>query len=128
MAKTARKSAAPAAAPGRPNRERPDEPKRYKASKDELLDFYKQMLLIRRFEERAGQLYGLGFKENTGAVPVFHPDVRTFEVTDQASGKVVGLFYLDNFAREGKRSGAWMTTYRSRAGLLGDDIFLRNYC
>ena len=42
------------------NRERPPEPKRYKASKDELLDFYKQMLLIRRFEERAGQLYGLG--------------------------------------------------------------------
>jgi hypothetical protein len=39
---------------------RPEPPKRYKASKDELLDFYKQMLLIRRFEERAGQLYGLG--------------------------------------------------------------------
>src|SRR5512139_1667222 len=60
VAKTARKKAAPAAAPGKTNRERPDEPKRYKASKEELLDFYKQMLLIRRFEERAGQLYGLG--------------------------------------------------------------------
>ncbi|MBA3510670.1 MAG: pyruvate dehydrogenase (acetyl-transferring) E1 component subunit alpha [Sphingomonas sp.] len=42
------------------NRERPPEPERYKASRDELLDLYKQMLLIRRFEERAGQLYGLG--------------------------------------------------------------------
>ena len=60
MAKTARKTAATVAAPATPNRERPKEPKRYKASKDELLDFYKQMLLIRRFEERAGQLYGLG--------------------------------------------------------------------
>jgi pyruvate dehydrogenase E1 component alpha subunit len=70
VAKTARKSAPPSAAPGKPNRataapatpnrERPSEPKRYKATKDELLDFYKQMLLIRRFEERAGQLYGLG--------------------------------------------------------------------
>jgi len=39
---------------------RPPEPKRYKASRDELLEFYKEMLLIRRFEERAGQLYGLG--------------------------------------------------------------------
>jgi pyruvate dehydrogenase E1 component alpha subunit len=39
---------------------RPPEPKRYKAGRDELLDFYKEMLLIRRFEERAGQLYGLG--------------------------------------------------------------------
>ncbi|WP_133494198.1 pyruvate dehydrogenase (acetyl-transferring) E1 component subunit alpha [Stakelama pacifica] len=43
-----------------PNRERPDEPGRYPASKDELLEFYRQMLLIRRFEEKAGQLYGLG--------------------------------------------------------------------
>jgi pyruvate dehydrogenase E1 component alpha subunit len=39
---------------------RPPQPKRYKASKDELLKFYREMLLIRRFEERAGQLYGLG--------------------------------------------------------------------
>ena len=72
----------------------------------------------------AGQLYGLGFKENTGKVPVFDPDVRTFEVTDQATGKVVGVFYFDAFARDGKRSGAWMTTYRSRSKLLGDNIVL----
>ena len=51
----------PARAPNRAaSRERPAEPKRYKASKEELLEFYRQMLLIRRFEERAGQLYGLG--------------------------------------------------------------------
>ena len=42
------------------NRERPAEPKPYEASKDELLEMYRQMLLIRRFEEKAGQLYGLG--------------------------------------------------------------------
>jgi pyruvate dehydrogenase E1 component alpha subunit len=60
VAKTARKAAPRSAAPATPNRERPKDPQRYKASKDELLDFYKQMLLIRRFEERAGQLYGLG--------------------------------------------------------------------
>ena len=46
--------------PPLPNRERPDEPTRFDASKDQLLEFYKQMLLIRRFEEKAGQLYGLG--------------------------------------------------------------------
>ena len=39
---------------------RPPEPKRFKASKEQLLEFYREMLLIRRFEERAGQLYGLG--------------------------------------------------------------------
>ena len=42
------------------NRERPAQPKPFNASKDDLLGFYKQMMLIRRFEERAGQLYGLG--------------------------------------------------------------------
>ena len=47
--------------PPKTNRERPDEPQPYEATKDELLAFYKQMLLIRRFEEKAGQLYGLGF-------------------------------------------------------------------
>ena len=43
-----------------PDIERPPRRKRYKASKDELLKLYREMLLIRRFEERAGQLYGLG--------------------------------------------------------------------
>ncbi|WP_231639297.1 pyruvate dehydrogenase (acetyl-transferring) E1 component subunit alpha [Sphingomonas profundi] len=42
------------------NRERPAEPARFEASKEQLLEFYRQMLLIRRFEEKAGQLYGLG--------------------------------------------------------------------
>jgi pyruvate dehydrogenase E1 component alpha subunit len=53
-------AAAPAAPNRAPNRERPPEPKRHKADKAELLEYYRQMLLIRRFEERAGQLYGLG--------------------------------------------------------------------
>jgi pyruvate dehydrogenase E1 component alpha subunit len=48
------------APPQTPNRERPTEPERHEASKEELLEYYRQMLLIRRFEERAGQLYGLG--------------------------------------------------------------------
>ena len=43
-----------------PNRQRPGEPERFKATKEELLGFYREMLLIRRFEEKAGQLYGLG--------------------------------------------------------------------
>jgi pyruvate dehydrogenase E1 component alpha subunit len=54
------KEAAQSSAPAEPQIERPPQPKPYNASKDELLALYKQMLLIRRFEERAGQLYGLG--------------------------------------------------------------------
>jgi peptidyl-dipeptidase Dcp len=62
----------------------------------------------------ADRLYGVGFTEITGRVPVFHPDVRVFEVTDTATGAHRGLFYLDNFARAGKRSGAWASSYRTQ--------------
>ena len=58
MARSAKKTAVSPAPSS--NIERPPAPKRYKAGKDELLQFYREMLLIRRFEERAGQLYGLG--------------------------------------------------------------------
>ena len=63
MARSAQKSAAKGAAKASPrvaDAARPPEPKRYQAGKDELLQLYREMLLIRRFEERAGQLYGLG--------------------------------------------------------------------
>lgn len=68
----------------------------------------------------AGQLYDLGFKENTGTIPVFEPNVRTFEVYNLKTNKNVGVLYIDNYARDGKRSGAWMTTYRSQQKLGGD--------
>ena len=50
----------------------------------------------------AEQRYDIRFTEITGKVPVFHPDVRVFEVTDAPSGAHRGLFYLDNFARGGQ--------------------------
>src|SRR3954447_73817 len=59
VARTAKKAAAPAAQQDS-QIERPKQPQRYRANKEELLQFYREMLLIRRFEERAGQLYGLG--------------------------------------------------------------------
>jgi peptidyl-dipeptidase Dcp len=63
----------------------------------------------------AGEVYGLKFKPITN-VPVFHPDVRVWEVNDSA-GNLVGLWYLDPYSREGKRSGAWMTDYRSQENM-----------
>jgi pyruvate dehydrogenase E1 component alpha subunit len=59
VARPAKKSAV-SSAPQEPQIERPPQPKRFKADKDQLLQLYREMLLIRRFEERAGQLYGLG--------------------------------------------------------------------
>lgn len=67
----------------------------------------------------AGQLYDMGFRENTGTIAVFDPKVRTFEVYNLNTNANIGVFYLDNFARDGKRSGAWMTTYRSYRELGG---------
>ncbi len=95
---------------------------KFDLSEDEIKPYFELTNLVDGMFWTAGQLYGLQFKENTGKVPVFHPDVKTYEVT--RNGEVVGLFYLDTYAREGKRSGAWMTTYRSRARLLDDDIVL----
>ncbi|GLR72280.1 M3 family metallopeptidase [Agaribacter marinus] len=62
----------------------------------------------------AGRLFNFEFSEvPEGSVPVFHEDVSVWEVKDITSGKLVGLWYLDPFARQGKRSGAWATYYRS---------------
>lgn len=68
----------------------------------------------------AQQLFGFNFKQITsGDVPVYHPDVRVWEVTDPA-GELVGLWYFDPYARKGKRSGAWMNAYRTQERFDGD--------
>jgi peptidyl-dipeptidase Dcp len=68
----------------------------------------------------AEQLFGLRFLPvDSATVPVYHPDVRVWEVRD-AAGKHVGLFYFDPFARKGKRSGAWMSGYRSQERFAGE--------
>ncbi len=64
----------------------------------------------------AGKLHGFKFKPVSG-IPVFHPDVKVWEVTRKS--KHIGLWYFDPFAREGKRSGAWMTDYRTQETFKG---------
>jgi peptidyl-dipeptidase Dcp len=67
----------------------------------------------------AGELFGFAFTPVTN-VPVYHPDVRVWEVTDRATGRHVGLWYFDPYARPGKRSGAWMNAYRSQERFNGE--------
>jgi peptidyl-dipeptidase Dcp len=67
----------------------------------------------------AERRYGIAFREITGTVPVFHPDVRVWEVIDVPSGAHRGLFYFDTFARAGKRSGAWASSYRTQHRMDG---------
>jgi peptidyl-dipeptidase Dcp len=68
--------------------------------------------------DTASRLFGLRFAERKN-VPVYHPDVRVWEVTG-ADGKHVGVFLGDYFARPSKRSGAWMSGFRSQEKLAGD--------
>lgn len=84
---------------------------RYDLSAAETKPYFELNNIIEASYYAANRLYGLNFKEVTGTVPVFHPDVRVYEVTGP-DGRHVGLFYRDDFARTGKRSGAWHTTYR----------------
>ncbi|MCW8832713.1 MAG: M3 family metallopeptidase, partial [Colwellia sp.] len=87
---------------------------KYNLDSDEV----KQYLQLNKLREAmfyvAGRLFNFEFKEiKDGSVPVFNADVRVWEVTDKTTHEHIGLWYLDPFARKGKRSGAWATTYRS---------------
>lgn len=87
---------------------------RYDLSEEEVKPYLELNNMVNAMFFMAGQLYDMAFRENTGTIPVFEPNVRTFEVTNSRTGAHIGVFYLDNFARDGKRSGAWMTTYRDQ--------------
>jgi peptidyl-dipeptidase Dcp len=92
-------------------------------------DEVKQYLELDRLREAmfyvAGELFGFEFTPvPEGSVPVFHPDVKVWEVTRQADGGHVGLWYLDPFARPGKRSGAWASTYRGHTTFDGKETVL----
>jgi peptidyl-dipeptidase Dcp len=77
----------------------------------------KQYLQLEKLREGmfwvAGELFNFSFTPVTD-VPVYHPDVHVWEVKDKTSGKHIGLWYFDPYARAGKRSGAWMNAYRSQ--------------
>ena len=73
----------------------------------------------------AHELYGLNFKERRD-LPVYHSDVRVFEVSD-ADGKPLALFLADFFARDNKQGGAWMNSYVSQSKLLGQHPVVANH-
>jgi len=83
----------------------------------------KQYLQLEKLREGmfwvAGQLFDMKFTP-VNNVPVYHPDVRVWEVSNMTSGKQIGLWYFDPYARKGKRSGAWMNAYRNQEKLDGE--------
>ncbi|WP_299977128.1 M3 family metallopeptidase [uncultured Pseudoteredinibacter sp.] len=95
-----------------------------KAKYDLNSDEVKQYLQLGKLREAmfyvAERLFNYKFTPVAeGSVPVFHPDVKVWEVTDKTTGNHIGLWYLDPFARKGKRSGAWATSYRSHTTFEG---------
>ncbi|WP_342761213.1 M3 family metallopeptidase [Rubrivirga marina] len=98
---------------------------RYALDSDEVKQYLQLDNLTDALHYVAGELFGYAFEPvPEGSVPVFHPDVTVYEVTDRESGDHVGLWYLDPFARPGKRSGAWATTYRSHTTFDGLETVL----
>ncbi|HVF95006.1 MAG TPA: M3 family metallopeptidase [Sphingomonas sp.] len=85
---------------------------KYDLDQNELKPYFELNNMIQASYWSAEQLYGITFTEITGKVPVFNPDVRVWEVKDKATGAFRGLFYRDDFASGGKRSGAWANAYR----------------
>ena len=67
----------------------------------------------------AGELFGFAFRP-VGDVPVYHADVRVWEVSDGTTGQHIGLWYFDPYARVSKRSGAWMNAYRRQERFDGE--------
>ena len=93
---------------------------RYDLDSDEVRQYLQLDKLREAMFFVAGELFGFQFKPLAdGTVPVFHPDVKVWEVADKTTGKLVGVWYLDPYARQGKRSGAWATSYRGHHMLEG---------
>ncbi len=87
---------------------------RYDLNSDEVKEYLQLDKLTDAMFMVAGELFNYDFVPVAeGSVPVFHEDVNVWEVKDKTTGKHIGLWYLDPFARDGKRSGAWATYYRA---------------
>ena len=94
---------------------------KYNLDSEEVKQYLQLNKLTEAIHMVAGELFNFKFTPvPEGSVPVFHEDVKVWEVTDITTGDNVGLWYLDPYAREGKRSGAWATTYRSQSSFDGD--------
>ena len=98
---------------------------KYDLNSDEVKQYLELNNLTQAIFFTAGELFNFDFKPvPAGSVPVFQEDVKVWEVTDKTTGDHIGLWYLDPFARPGKRSGAWATSYRSHTTFNGKKTVL----
>ena len=93
---------------------------RYNFTDEEVKPYLQLEKVIDGVFSLAQKLYGLHLKENKN-IEVYHEDVTAYEVFDE-NDQFIAVLYLDFFPREGKRSGAWMTDYRSQSNVEGKQI------
>jgi peptidyl-dipeptidase Dcp len=99
---------------------------RYAFDESELRPYYElNHVILEGVFFAAGKLYGLTFKERHD-IPVYHPDVRVFEVYDR-DGKPLALFLGDYYARPSKRGGAWMNAYVQQSDLFASKPVVANH-
>src|SRR5690606_3282948 len=94
---------------------------KYDLNSDEVKQYLELNNLTDAIFYVADRLFNYQFTPITdGSVPVFHEDVKVWEVTDKTSRSHIGVFYLDTLARAGKRSGACATQYRTHYSSEGN--------
>lgn len=94
---------------------------KYDLDSDEVKQYLQLDKLTQALFYTAKEVFGYTFEPvPQGTVPVFQEDVKVWEVTND-NGEHLGLFYLDPYARTGKRSGAWATMYRSHTNMEGKE-------
>ena len=85
---------------------------KYALNEEELRPYFELEQVKQGVFGLATRLYGITFKENKD-IPVYHPDVQAYEVFDR-DGSYLAVLYTDFYPRAGKRSGAWMTSYKEQ--------------
>ena len=86
--------------------------KRFNLNEEELRPYFELGKVIEGVFGLATRLYGITFKKN-GEIPVYHPDVETYEVYDEDQ-ELLAILYTDFHPRTSKRSGAWMTSFKEQ--------------
>jgi peptidyl-dipeptidase Dcp len=92
---------------------------KYKFNSEELRPYFKLENVIEGVFAHGAKLYDLKFVEKKD-YPVYHPEVKTYEVYDALNNKFIGLFYADFFPRPSKNAGAWATTYLEQGYFMGE--------
>jgi len=103
----------------------------FSLSMESLRPYFDLEKVLDGMRKHAEKLFNIDMTEVKGKYPVYHDDVKVYEVTDKKTGEMIGLFYGDYYARPGEKSGgAWMNTFRGRGIEDGENQFsiVTNVC